>query len=76
LEKINYFVKIKSHLNENIERRCMQFESNLIIGLRLNSFEFKIQLKRNEMQIAGEFVKNLFMNKEGVEKQNFNKIIS
>ncbi len=54
----------------------MQFESNLIIGLRLNSFEFKIQLKRNEMQIAGEFVKNLFMNKEGVEKQNFNKIIS
>jgi hypothetical protein len=54
----------------------MQFESNLIIGLGLNSFEFKIQLKRNEMQIAGEFVKNLLMNKEGVEKQKFNKIIS
>ncbi len=42
----------------------MQFKLNLIIGLRLNCFESKIQLKRNEMQIVGEDVKNsLMMNK-------------
>jgi hypothetical protein len=57
-------MKIKSHLNENIEWHCMQFKLNLIIGLRLNWFESKIQLKRNEMQIVGEDVKNsLMMNK-------------
>jgi len=61
-------VKIKLHLNENIEWHCMQFELNWI---QIFWFEFKyiegdfnwikIQLKRNGMQIGEETNENLFV---------------
>ncbi len=63
------FVRIKFHLNENIEWHCMQLELNLIetqldssILIRIRIELISIELEINEMQIGGEGIENMLSN--------------
>jgi len=63
-EKWIDFVKIKFHLNENVEWNCMQFELNWIYILKFKCIELKfkcIELKRNGMQIDAKDIENLLV---------------
>jgi len=52
------FLKIKFHMNENIEWHDMDIELNWI---KIELKHIQIQLKRNEIQIGGECIENLLV---------------